>query len=217
MGDQLEALMMCQRESGRLKRLVSDLLDLARMEVGKLPLARQDVVLQEVVRATTRMFEDQIKQRGLQLSVELPAERAGIIGDQDRLQQVMINLLHNAIKFTQQGTITVRLTAEPRAYVIEVSDSGPGIAQGDLERVFDKFERVGAQTEEGSGLGLPIAKDIIKLHHGRMWVESLLGVGSRFMVQLPRSSGGDAPQSPTGSSERGSGNGERVASRDKEG
>lgn len=214
-GDQLEALMMCQRESGRLKRLVSDLLDLARMEVGKLPLARQEVVLQDLLRTTARMFEDQIRQRGLKLNVELPAERAGILCDQDRLQQVMINLLHNAIKFTQQGTITVRLTAEPQAYVIEVSDSGQGIAQGDLERVFDKFERVGAQTEEGSGLGLPIAKEIVELHHGRIWVESRLGIGSRFVVQLPKRSEGDAFQSPAGNGERRSGNGEQTVPRGK--
>ena len=183
--DQLEPVAMCQRESGRLKRLVSDLLDVARIEAGKLPLLQEPVVLQELLRATVKLFDDPVRKRGLRLSLELPADQARVIGDRDRLQQVFVNLINNAVKFTERGGISIRLTTDDQGHLVEVRDSGRGIAVEDLDRVFDKFERVGTQTEEGSGLGLSIAKDIVELHHGRIWTESEPGVGSRFLVRLP--------------------------------
>ena len=108
-----------------------------------------------------------------------------VFGDRDRLNQVFVNLLGNAIKYTDVGGINVRLLRQGRHAIVEVVDTGRGSAQQDVERVFDKFERVGTQGEEGSGLGLPIAKDIVELHGGRIWVESEWGHGSRFAVQLP--------------------------------
>ena len=186
-GEQREPVAMCQRESNRLKRLVTDLLDLARIEAGKMPMAQQDVVVQEILGASVQLFTDLAKKRGISLTTELLESPATIVGDRDRLQQVFVNLLANATKFTEKGNVRVRLTANGREYQVEVIDTGPGIAEEDLERIFNKFERVGAtQTEEGSGLGLPIAKDIVDLHHGRIWVESRPGQGSRFIVQLPR-------------------------------
>jgi signal transduction histidine kinase len=183
--DQLEPVEMCRREASRLKRLVSDLLDLTRMEAGKTQLRRQPVVLQELLRAVAKMFEVLAKERGLELKVELPPRPVAVLGDADRLEQVFINLLANAVKFTRQGSVTLRLVVSDEAARVEVADTGAGIDPADLGRIFDKFERVGSQTEEGSGLGLPIAKDIIELHGGAIQVESRPGSGSRFTVVLP--------------------------------
>ena len=176
---------MCRKEIGRLTRLVSDLLDVSRLEAGKLAMQRERVELTDVLRSVVRFLEGMAKERGLALTLELPDPPAEVAGDLDRLQQVFINLLANALKYTAQGGVTVRLRREADAVQVEVADTGPGIAPEDLERIFDKFERVGSQSEEGSGLGLPIARDIIELHHGRIWVESRPGHGSRFLVRLP--------------------------------
>lgn len=183
--EQQEPVLMCQKEVNRLVRLVRDLLELARIESGKLKLAQEEVLLQELLKTVQQLYAGPVKERGLQLFMELPAEPAAIIGDRDRLQQVFLNLVDNAIKYTDHGEIRVRLAKEGSHFQLDVSDTGRGIAAGDLERVFDKFERVGDQSEEGSGLGLPIAKDIIELHGGKIWVESQIGQGSRFVVRLP--------------------------------
>jgi len=184
--DQMEPITMSQREINRLKRLVGDLLDVARIEAGKMRLVRQEVNLQECLGAVAKSFEGMLKQRGLSVALEMPPSPVRVTGDQDRLSQVFINLVVNAIKFTKQGGIRLRLLSETDGVQIEVVDTGRGIPAEDLERIFDKFERVGSDDQEGSGLGLPIAKAIVELHYGRIWVESQLGHGSRFVVHLPR-------------------------------
>ncbi len=183
--DQKEPVRMCQKEVNRLNRLVRDLLEIARIEVGKLPLTQEEIVLQDVLTSVGQMFSGLMRERGLKLAMHLPQEPARITGDPDRLNQVFVNLLGNAVKYTDAGEIRVRLIKDTDAFQVEVEDTGRGIAEEDLERVFDKFERVGTQAEEGSGLGLPIAKDIVELHRGTMWVESEGGRGSRFVVRLP--------------------------------
>lgn len=183
--DQQEPITMCQKEVNRLVRLIRDLLELARIESGKLRLAYEEFILQDVLAAVQQLFAGVVKERGLRLVTELPPQPARVVGDRDRLQQVFVNLVSNAAKYTEIGEIRVRLTESGATVQVEVIDTGRGIAEADLERVFDKFERVGDQTEEGSGLGLPIAKDIVELHGGNIWVESRLGQGSRFIVRLP--------------------------------
>ena len=183
--EQVQPVAMCQKEVNRLKRLVDDLLDVARIEAGRLPMTREPVVLHDVLRAVEQFFSGLVKERGLTFSLELPSTPMTLIGDRDRLEQVFINLVANAVKFTEHGGIRVRLTQDGGAVQVEVIDTGPGIAAEDRERIFDKFERVGSQAEEGAGLGLPIARDIVELHHGHIWVESERGRGSRFIVRLP--------------------------------
>lgn len=184
--DQLEPILMCQRESNRLKRLVGDLLDIARIEAGKLRLLQEAVVLQDLLASTTQLFHELCKKRGLQFALHMPEAPTTVLGDRDRLHQVFVNLIANAVKFTEKGGIEVRLTRAADQCRVEVIDTGPGIDAQDLERIFDKFERVGTtQVEEGSGLGLPIARDLVTLHGGRLWAESRLGQGSRFIVALP--------------------------------
>ena len=183
--DQREPVTMCQQQVDRLTRLVRDLLELARIESGKLRLTQKTVVLQDALTSTGTLFGGLLKERGLRLTMDLPPEPARVVGDPDRLSQVFVNLLGNAVKYTEVGGVTVRLTKAGGGFQVEVSDTGRGIGEQDLLRVFDKFERVGNQSEEGSGLGLPIAKDIVELHRGRIWVESQLGQGSRFLMWMP--------------------------------
>ena len=185
--DQMEPIAMSQREINRLKRLVGDLLDVARIEAGKMRLVREEVNLQECLSAVAKSFDGMLKQRGLSVALEMPPPPVRVTGDQDRLSQVFINLVVNSIKFTKQGGIRLRLLNETDEVQIEVVDTGRGIPEEDLERIFDKFELVGSDDQEGSGLGLPIAKAIVELHYGRIWAESQLGRGSRFIVRLPHS------------------------------
>jgi signal transduction histidine kinase len=185
--DQMEPVAMCQKEISRLSRLVGDLLDVSRIEAGKLRLSQEDVVLQDILQSVTQFFSAPMKERGLRLTMDVPEHPAKTRGDCDRLKQVFVNLLSNAMKYTHAGGVHIRLTNVDGALQVEIEDTGEGIAREDLERVFDKFERVGSQSEDGAGLGLPIARDLIELHNGRIWAESQLGRGSRFIVRLPAS------------------------------
>ncbi|MBI4003668.1 MAG: HAMP domain-containing histidine kinase [Candidatus Omnitrophica bacterium] len=183
--DQLEPLMMSQRETARLKRIVGDLLDVSSVEAGKLRLVHAPVALQDCLQGVAKSCEGLAKERGLSVTTELPPAPVTIMGDRDRLNQVFINLVVNAIKFTERGGIHIRLTDHGDAAQIDIADTGRGIPSEDLERIFDKFERVGPTHQDGSGLGLPIARGIVELHHGRIWAESRVGQGSRFVVRLP--------------------------------
>jgi signal transduction histidine kinase len=183
--DQQEPVSIAQRQINRLSRLVRDLLDLAQIEAGKVRLMTERLILQELLRPVTESFDILVKDRGLTLMTELPTAPVPVVGDRDRLSQVFVNLLSNALKFTRQGEIRVRLATNGTSAEVEVADTGPGIPAEDLERIFEKFERSGPQTQEGSGLGLPIAREIVELHQGRLWAESAPGRGSRFIVRLP--------------------------------
>ena len=183
--DQHESIRMCRQETERLARLVGDLLDIARIESGKLRLLQQGVVLQEMLRSVAQLFSERLKARRVQCTIDVPTTPITIIGDADRLRQVFINLLSNAVHYTEAGGICLRLRKETQAVRVDVEDTGRGIAETDLERIFDKFERVEPRSDEGTGLGLPIARDLVELHHGRLWAESAPGKGSRFIVRLP--------------------------------
>jgi signal transduction histidine kinase len=185
-GDQRQPVEMCQREIDRLKRLVADLLDIARIEQGRLRMVQEELSLQECLRPLGKSFEGMLQDRGLRLTLDLPATPITVTGDRDRLSQVFINLVNNAIKFTERGGIHIRLSRDGNETQIEIEDTGRGVPQEDLTRIFDKFERVKSSEDiEGTGLGLPITKGIVELHHGRIWAESQLGQGSRFIIRLP--------------------------------
>ncbi len=183
--EQLEPIAISRREIDRLKRLVGDLLDVAQIESGKFRLVRQPVVLQEVLQFVANAYKGLVTQRGLTFTMDLMETPAPFLGDPHRLSQVFVNLLTNAVKFTDHGGVTLRLSRNGTDYQIEVADTGRGMTQEDLGRIFQRFERVGESTEEGSGLGLSIAKAIVELHQGRIVAESQPGQGSRFVVRLP--------------------------------
>ena len=184
--EQAEPITISQNEVTRLKRIVGDLLDIGHIEVGKLSLSASQLNLQDVLRSVAQSCGGLMKARCLQLDMDVPAAPVTVWADRDRLVQVFMNVLSNAIKFTARGGVRVHLTQDDREARVEVADTGRGIASEDVKRLFVKFERVGANDQEGSGLGLAIAKAIVELHGGRIWVESELGRGSRFFIHLPK-------------------------------
>ena len=186
---QRPALEMAKRNTERLIRLVTDLLDVSKIEAGKMKLKKERINIASLVDEVVAANSDGISKNNLTLKKEF-SEDAGLVwADNDKLTEVIINLLSNAIKYTPPGgRITIRLSGTKREVRFEISDSGPGIAKKDFYKLFDKFERLTAERQEGTGLGLSITKDIIELHRGKIWVESELGKGSKFIFTLPRKS-----------------------------
>ncbi len=177
-------------ESGRMHRLVQDLLGLARLEAGTADFQRNPVDLSALLRGVTDKFALQAQHTQIQLVTEL-VETLQIIGDADRLAQVFTNLVDNAIKFSPRGG-TVRISAGlNNGYaLVSVSDTGPGIAPEQQPRIFERFFQVDKSRRGGAGrgigLGLPIAAQIVAAHGGRIWVESQPGAGAKFFVSLPQ-------------------------------
>jgi signal transduction histidine kinase len=174
-------------EGQRLTNLINDVLDLAKIEAGKVewqmqPLAATEIV-ERAIAATSALFE----QKPLKLIKEI-ADSPPVLGDRDRLIQVVINLISNAVKFTDQGSVTCRVQPANGEVIISVIDTGIGIAAVDQSQVFEKFIQAGntlIDKPRGTGLGLPICKQIIEHHGGRIWLESNPGQGSVFSFALP--------------------------------
>lgn len=183
---QKEILESGKKHIERLIRLVMDLLDLSKIEAGKMEIRRERVGIAALTREVLKTYEKEVFNKKLTLKEEIPHDIGIIWGDRDRLTEVIVNILNNAIKYTKTGGITVKLTGTDDDVRFEIADTGLGIAEENLVKIFDKFERVTAEKQEGTGLGLPIAKDIVELHRGKIWVESELGKGSKFIFVLPR-------------------------------
>ncbi|HEY8497882.1 MAG TPA: ATP-binding protein [Limnochordales bacterium] len=179
------------RETDRLVALINDLLDLSHLESRNVELRRAPVSLPELAGAVIAMFARKAAAKNLALEQDLPADLPPVLGDEDMLRQVFINLLDNAVKYTPSGRITVRARAEPQQPTVrvEVADTGIGIPRQHLGRIFERFYRVDrARSRElgGTGLGLSIVRHIVELHGGRIEVESEVGVGTTFRFWLPR-------------------------------
>ncbi|MBI3292122.1 MAG: GAF domain-containing sensor histidine kinase [Elusimicrobia bacterium] len=174
----------------RLMFLISDLLDISRIEAGQIKMRPQLVPLGDLIVQATGEFQRQAKEKHLTFRVDIPAEAPRVMGDPDRLFQVVSNLLANAIKFTPSGGhVTVSAQDQGEFVMISVADTGPGIPPEEQERVFEKFYQIDSsatRSVKGSGLGLAIVKSIVELHGGRVWVESKVGHGTTFRVVLPR-------------------------------
>ncbi len=174
----------------RMNRLVTDLLDLSQIESGKMQVKTEQFDLKALVNEILSMYEIEIAKKNLVLTWDMPSKSLLVYSDRDRLSEVVINLLNNAIKYTPSGgNIVIGLSQSETEASFQVSDNGLGISKDDLERIFDKFERIHGERQEGTGLGLPIAKDIIELLGGRIWVESQPGCGSKFIFTLPKTQG----------------------------
>ncbi|MBD2312234.1 response regulator [Desertifilum sp. FACHB-1129] len=175
-------------EGDRLTALINDVLDIAKMEAGKLEWNMQPLSIEEAIdraiAATAGLFAHAHLQRIREIEDNLPE----VVGDRDRLIQVMINLISNAVKFTTVGSVTCRAQLRDRHLVVSVIDTGTGIAFEDRAKVFEKFKQVGdtlTDKPKGTGLGLPICREIVEHHGGEIWVESELGKGSCFSFTLP--------------------------------
>lgn len=176
-------------KSGRhLLGLINDVLDFSKVEAGQLTLALTDYSLKEVVQTVVTAVESLAAEKNLALKASVPPDLPLGRGDERRLTQVLLNLVGNAIKFTEVGEVRVQATASNGAFLVSVSDTGPGISEADQQKIFEEFQQADTSSTRkkgGTGLGLSIAKKIIELHGGRIWVESSLGKGSIFSFTLP--------------------------------
>ncbi|NJK35691.1 MAG: response regulator [Oscillatoriales cyanobacterium SM2_2_1] len=175
-------------EGMRLTKLINEVLDIAKMEAGKLEWHMEQLDIIEVVERALAATSALFLQKGLEPIRDLPDSLPSVMGDRDRLIQVVINLISNAVKFQAQGSVTCRVRHLDEVLVISVIDQGIGIAPEDCGKVFEKFKQVGntlTDKPKGTGLGLPISKEIVEHHGGKVWVESQVGVGSKFSFTLP--------------------------------
>jgi PAS domain S-box-containing protein len=184
--EQVQMIQMARRNAERMMRLVSDLLDLSKIEAGKMQLKYEDIEIGPLTDEILENNEMEITRKKLTVRKDVPAGPVLVWADKDKLTQVILNLLSNAIKYTPDGgRIDVGIRGTDNGMQFEISDNGPGIAKEDFQKLFDKFERLTAERQEGTGLGLSIAKDIVHLHKGKIWVESEIGKGTQFIFTLP--------------------------------
>lgn len=179
-------------EGERLTKLIDDVLDLAKIEAGKLTWNMETVSAAEVIERAVAATSSLLAAKKLTLAQNVEPSLPNVTGDRDRLIQVVINLISNAVKFTDSGSITCAASLRSGEIVMSVADSGIGIAPADQLKVFEKFKQVGdtlTDRPKGTGLGLPICKEIVEYHGGRIWVESEPGKGSTFSFTLPVQSG----------------------------
>ena len=184
-------------ESGRhLLSLINDILDLAKIEAGRMELEPADFNLAAAIDNTLVLVRERAQRRGITLTRSIDERLGDIRADERKVKQVLLNLLSNALKFTPEGgRIAVAADVHDGAAEISVTDTGVGIAPEDQAAVFEEFRQVGATARkvEGTGLGLAISRKFIELHGGRIRVESVVGTGSTFAFTLPLPDGRHAP------------------------
>lgn len=184
---QKEILERGKRTIERLIRLVFDLLDLSKIEAGKIEIKREKVDILLLAEDILSAYETELSKKRIIFKKDIPADIGFLWADHDKISQAIINILNNSIKFTLAGgSIAFKVEGSDKNISFEISDTGPGIPKEYFQKIFDKFERITAEKQEGTGLGLPIAKDIVELHKGKIWVESEVGKGSKFIFTLPR-------------------------------
>jgi GAF domain-containing protein/anti-sigma regulatory factor (Ser/Thr protein kinase) len=183
-----EVLDRVQKSGRHLLGLINDVLDLSKIEAGQLTLVLSDYAFSDVVQTVVSALGSLAAEKQLQLTIDVASDLPVAHGDERRITQVLLNLVGNAIKFTEQGAVAIRASASDGTFLVAVADTGPGIKEQDQEKIFEEFQQSDtaiAKTKSGTGLGLAIAKRIVELHGGRIWVESVLGKGSTFFVSLP--------------------------------
>ena len=199
-----ENLAIIVEEGDRLTALINDTLDLAKIEAGRMEWREEPVAIRDVIEratgATAALLADP---SGPRLVVDVAAGLPTVVGDRDRLIQVVINLISNAVKFTPAGSITVTAAARPDTIEVAVTDTGIGIAPEHHAKVFEQFGQAAdtlTDKPRGTGLGLPICREIVEHHGGRLWLESTVGAGSTFRFTLPVGRADEAADRSRGSS-----------------
>ena len=181
-----QLLSVMQRATQRMNRLVEDLLEVVRQESGKMTLVLEAVSVASIFEQTAEMCQGTALAQNISLGVHEPPPDLVVIADEERIMQVMSNLVGNALKFVPRGgSVVLECERRGNEAVFAVIDSGPGIAQEDLDRLFDKFWQRSRGDNRGVGLGLAIARGIVEAHGGRIWAESELGSGAKFYFTLP--------------------------------
>ncbi|MCM8709477.1 ATP-binding protein [Clostridium sp. SYSU_GA19001] len=177
-------------EGERLTNIVNDVLDIAKMEAGKMDFKKESVNIKDIINRAVEATEALLNDKKLSIKVEVEEKLPAVTGDKDKLLQVIINLISNAVKFTEEGLITLRAYLQEDEIIVSIVDTGIGIAEENYSIIFEKFKQVGdslVNKTKGTGLGLPICKSIVEHHGGRIWVESSINKGSSFSFSLPAS------------------------------
>ncbi|NQT32933.1 MAG: PAS domain-containing sensor histidine kinase, partial [Candidatus Omnitrophica bacterium] len=182
-GDRMRFLKMAEKNARRMSRLVTGVLDFQKLDAGKeqFRIRRNDI--NALIREVRDMLRGAAEKKGLKINLSLGRDVDKVKFDRDKILQVMTNLVNNAVKFTKKGDIQIATKKEKDFIVVSVCDTGIGIRKSDRHKVFQAFEQI--DRTEGTGLGLVISKEIIGRHHGRIWVESVKGKGSKFHFVLP--------------------------------
>ena len=188
-GQVSENLNVVISEGERLTHLINDVLDLAKIEAGKMEWNMENVSMSEVVDRAIAATSSLFYQKNITLEKFVEPDLPKITGDHDKLIQVVVNLISNAVKFTEQGVISCNVICKGNEIITSIKDTGIGIAKNDQSLVFEQFKQIGGDTltdkPKGTGLGLPICKEIVEHHAGRIWLESEPGKGSTFSFALP--------------------------------
>ncbi|MDD5284882.1 MAG: transporter substrate-binding domain-containing protein [Desulfuromonadaceae bacterium] len=186
--EQEKQLNMVRNSANHLLSLISDILDISKIEAGQLKVASEPFQLNESIRKVVQVVRPLAEKKGLELTFELPDEVGMLTGDPRRVEQILLNLLSNAVKFTEHGKVSVGCKREGAEYLVTVSDTGIGISNDDLEKLFKPFHQIDTSLSrkyEGTGLGLSICKRLVELMGGSIHVESCHGKGSAFGFRLP--------------------------------
>ena len=185
--EQKKMLKVAKNNIERLIRLTTNLLNISAMESGAVELKREKVWVGPLIDEIVFNNGEEISKKRLTVKKDIPEDIGPLWADKDKVTEVIVNILSNAIKYTPSGgNIAIKLSGTDNEMRFEISDTGAGIAKEDIDKLFNKFERIFAEKQEGTGLGLSIAKDIVELHKGKIWVESEIGSGSKFIFTLPR-------------------------------
>ena len=188
LADRYEQLVTVRRNALRLLKLVNTLLDFSRIEAGRVQAVYEPTDLARVTAEIASVFRSAMENAGLKFAVDCEPVREPVYVDRDMWEKVVSNLLSNAFKFTFEGTVTLTLTPADGSVELQVSDTGVGIPEEQLERVFERFHRIEgtpARTYEGTGIGLAFVQELVRLHGGRVRVDSAVGRGSTFTVTIP--------------------------------
>ncbi len=180
-------LKIVDQSSERLLGMINNILDIAKLEAGKMQVNLGEMNLKEIADGVVETMAAQAQRGQIHLSVESINEIKPLMGDKALMERVLINLVGNALKFTpQQGKVTIKLEDTKKKVEVSVVDTGEGIPPEYVDKIFDKFQQVRGKEKKGTGLGLAITKHIVDAHLGKIWVESELGKGSRFIFWIPR-------------------------------
>ena len=181
-----DSLSVIEDEADRLSQMIDDLLDASRLQAGGLSLSRADVSLPALAERVAERFKPQSQKH--EIITDFPKKFPVILGDERRIEQVLANLVSNALKYAPQGEIRISGSVRPEQIIVCVSDQGPGIDARDLPHIFDRFYRstTAVKQTKGAGLGLYLARAIVEAHGGRMWTESKQDSGARICFSLPR-------------------------------
>jgi signal transduction histidine kinase/CheY-like chemotaxis protein len=177
-----------QRNSQHLSELVNDVLDLSRVEADRMTLSKDWTDISEIIGDAVVTVQPLYDSKGLYLKIDIPQDLPPVFCDSTRIRQVIINLLSNAGRFTEQGGVEIQVRSEEDQLLVSVIDTGPGLAQEEQQKLFKPFQQLDGTIQHrfgGSGLGLTISKRFVELHHGRMWLESEKGMGASVFFSLP--------------------------------